>query len=583
MHGIYLLVQQDKAKQLFFDRVKMVFFDSMVKNLISVAAVITIVLTACGPLKPEAEKKSPPNFIVIYTDEMQFSDLGCYGGEIPTPNIDQLASEGILFTNAYTVASMCTPSRYSVLAGQFPGRCTAPSFKKENPIGQPYNIAWNSWITADKKTLPRVLSENGFVTGMAGKWHVGRISDKTVLPAFLPDEDLDHPDIQAKLTEEQSVYQGLVETQGGFDEASSVVWENYDGHSLKAMRFHNFPWMVKGALTFLEKHKRSSKPFFLYFAPTAVHGPNHVADLSKDMTYTPGGRDTTLQGLSIDVTSLNEQLSLADPKTRHRYTGMAQTDHAVRLIREKLADTGLDHNTVIVFISDHNVEPGKATSFEKGIRVPMIIYWPGMMPGRISKSLVQNIDIYPTILEAAGIELPEDYKLDGVSMLPIISDPNTSTRDFIFSENGYTRSVSDGTYKYIALRYPGPLIRKMESGELDHVPSYVKAWPQPHSALAMNGFPHYFDQDQLYNLKDDPYEQHNLYETMSSSGELTLLVDALENHLQSFDYPFDLARIPFMETVEYRELTKKNLAFDLLSIPWLRRDHGFILWPPEQE
>ena len=550
-------------------------------NLLATAILFT--LTACGPDAEKKVRNETPNFIVIFTDEMQFSDLGCYGGDIPTPNIDRLASEGILFSNVYTPASMCTPSRYAILTGQFPGRCSAPSFARENPANQPYNIAWNSWITADKKTLPRVLSENGFVTGMAGKWHIGRVPEGTILPKFQPDEALDNPETEAKLIEQQSVYQGLVESLGGFDDAASVVWGNYDGHRLKALSFHNFPWMVSGALSFIEKQRESDKPFFLYFAPTAVHGPNHVADLLQDVSFTPGGRDTTLLGLKIDIPALQEQLSQVDPKTRHRYAGVAQTDHVVGLIRDKLSESGLTENTVIIYMADHNIEPGKATSFEKGIHVPMIIYWPDRTSGSISKALVQNTDIYPTILEAAGIELPDDHILDGVSILPIISNPDQATRDFIFAENGYTRSVSDGTYKYIALRYPEMLIKKMESGEIDYVPSYVKAWPQPHSAIAMNGFPCYFDQDQAYNLEDDPYEQENLYSQMRDSEELRVLKAALEEHLESFAHPFDLTQIPFLETEEYRKLTEKNLAFDLLSIPWLSRDHGFIIWPPEED
>lgn len=545
--------------------------------------VLIITLTACGPDAEKKENGEIPNFVLIYTDEMQFSDLGCYGGDIPTPHLDSLASAGILFSNAYTTASMCTPSRYSVLTGQFPGRCSAPSFARENPADQPCNIAWNSWITAEKKTLPRVLSENGFITGMAGKWHVGRVPEGTVLPEFLPDEDLNDPETESKLVEQQSVYQELVKHLGGFDEAASVVWGNNDGHRLKALQFHNFPWMVKGALTFIGKHQAGDRPFFLYFAPTAVHGPNHVADLLKDVSYTPGGRDTTLYGLQIDIPALQERLSRVDPETRHRYAGMAQTDHAVGLIREKLAESGLEENTVIIFMADHNIEPGKATSYEKGIHVPMIICWPGQTSGSTRRALVQNTDVYPTILEAAGIELPADYRLDGVSLLPVMDDPDPSTRDFIFSENGYTRSVSDGTYKYIALRFPEMLIDEMESGEIDYVPSYVKAWPQAHSAIAMHAYPGYFDQDQLYHLTNDPYEQENLYNTMRDSDKLKVLKAALEAHLESFDHPFDLTQIPFLETGEYRELTGKNLEFDLSSIPWLSRDHGFITWPPEQE
>jgi arylsulfatase A-like enzyme len=548
------------------------------------SALMLVILTACGIDAGKKDRSETPNFIIIYTDEMQFSDLGCYGGAIPTPNIDRLASEGILFTNAYTPASMCTPSRYAVLTGQFPGRCSAPTFARENPPDQPYNIAWNSWITADKKTIPRVLSEHGFVTGMAGKWHIGRVPEGTELPGFDPDEALDNPETEAKLIEQQSVYQGLVESLGGFDEAASVVWGNNDGHQLTALHFHNFPWMVKGALTFIEKQKEGGKPFFLYFAPTAVHGPNHVADLSKDVSFTPGGRDTTLLGLKIDIPVLQEQLSKVDRNARHRYAGIAQTDHVVGLISEKLAASDLAENTVIIFMADHNIEPGKATSFEKGIHVPMIIFWPHRTKGGVSKALVQNTDIFPTILEAAGIDLPNDHMLDGVSLLPIISDPDHRTiRDFIFAENGYTRSVSDGTYKYIALRYPEVLIEKMESGEIDYVPSYVRAWPQAHSAIAMNCFPCYFDQDQVYNLKNDPYEQENLYDQMRDAEELKVLITALEAHLESFDHPFNLTQIPFLETEEYRKLTEKNLEFDLFSIPWLSRDHGFIQWPPKED
>ena len=554
-------------------------FMNRILPILFIAALFS--LTTCGTAEQKKKQNGVPNFLVIFTDEMQLSDLGCYGGDIPTPNIDRLASGGLLFSNAYTPASMCTPSRYAVLTGQFPGRCSAPSFAEQNPAHEPYNIAWNSWITADKLTLPRVLSENGFITGMAGKYHIGQVPEGTELPRFQRDEALDNPETNTKLIEQQSVYQGLVERLGGFNEARSVVWGNYDGHRLHALSFHNFPWMTKGALSFLEGQKDGVKPFFLYFAPTAVHGPNHVEDLSRDITYTPGGRDLTLTSLNIDIAALQEQLSQVDPNTRHRYAGMAQTDHSVGLLLEKLEETGLAENTVIMFMADHNIEPGKATSFEKGIHVPMIVYWPGKTNGYVSESLVQNTDVYPTILEAAGIALPEDHILDGVSMMPIIADASRSTRKFIFAENGYTRSVSDGTYKYVALRYPESLIEKMKSGEIDYVPSYVKSWPQHHSAIAIHGFPCYFDQDQVYNLKDDPYEQKNLYAEMQDSEELKILVNALQEHLKTFNHPFDLARIPFLETEDYRKLTRKNFEFDLLSIPWLSRDHGFINWPPE--
>jgi len=558
-------------------------YKSWFKPHILLSIGLILILSGCDLKTTQSAETGNTNFIVIYTDEMQFSDLGCYGGKIPTPNIDRLAAEGMLFNCAYTTASMCTPSRYSVLTGQFPGRCSAPSFIDENPINEPYNIAWNSWITLDKRTLPRVLSENGFVTGMAGKWHVSEVPEGTTIPGFHQNDQLDDPEVDQKLKDQQHTYQQLVKQLGGFDYAASVVWSNYDSHTIKALQFHNFPWMAKGAIGFIEQQKESDRPFFLYLAPTAVHGPNHMEDLSRDVTFTPGGRDHSVTKWQIDVPSLQNKIAELPEKETHRYAGMVQTDHLVGLLRQKLDESGFAENTVIIFMADHNIEPGKATSFEKGIHVPLIIYWPGQASGINSEALVQNTDIYPTILEAAGIPLPENYPLDGESMTPIIKDPRQSTRRYIFAENGYTRSAYNGKYKYIALRFPKSQRENMRSGETDHAPSYVKNWPQAHSAIAMNFFPAYFDQDQLYNLENDPFEQDNICEAMTETDELKDLKDALRNHLTTFKHPFTLHQIPFMQTDEYRRLAEKNLAFDIYSIPWLNRDHGEIIWPPKEE
>jgi arylsulfatase A-like enzyme len=262
---------------------------------------------------------------------------------------------------------------------------------------------------------------------------------------------------------------------------------------------------------------------------------------------------------------------------------MAQTDHLVGLVREKLDEKGLSDRTVIIFMADHNIEPGKATSFEKGIHVPLIVYWPGHSPGSVTDALVQNLDIYPTILEAAGISPDPEYPLDGYSIFPVIEDPTRTVRNWVFSENGYTRSVSDGKLKYIALRYPGSLVEQMQNRAVDHAPSYVKAWPQAHSAIAMQFFPAYFDQDQLYDLESDPYEQENLYREMADSEKVNEMKIQLTGHLESFSHPFPLEPDPFMNSPAYRELTGKNLAFDIYTIPWLNRDHGEMVWPPENK
>ena len=184
--------------------------------------------------------------------------------------------------------------------------------------------------------------------------------------------------------------------------------------------------------------------------------------------------------------------------------------------------------------------------------------------------------------KGAGIPLPENYPLDGESMIPIINDPKQSIRKYIFAENGYARSVCDGKYKYIALRFPQSQIDLMKNEETDHVPSYVQKWPQAHSAIAMQFFPAYFDQDHFYDLNSDPYEQDNIYKAMSETDELKNLKNVLQNHLATFNHPFDLDQIPFLQTEDYQNLSNKNLEFDIYSIPWLYRDHGELIWPPKE-
>jgi arylsulfatase A-like enzyme len=536
--------------------------------------------TACsGPLRETPPRR--PNFIVFFTDELQHSDLGAYGGRIPTPEFDWLAREGMRFDRAYSAASMCTPSRYALLTGQFPGRCTSAGFMQGNPVSEPYSIAWNTWLPAGAETLPRVLSRHGYFTGMVGKWHVGEVPDGLAMPGFGPGEDPRDPEVQQRLALQQQIHRRLVCEYGGFDFASSVVWANYDNHPLPALQHHNFPWLSKGAMAFLDSASRQDKPFFLYFTPTAIHGPNHVEDLDRDVRFTPGGFDGDLVRYMPDTARIRREIRDIPASAAHRWVGMAQMDYQLYLIREKLLELGIDDNTVILFMSDHNIEPGKATSYEKGIHIPMILHWPGRTTGSVNHALVQTVDVFPGILQAAGIPMPEGHIADGISFLPLLENPDRSLRQYLFAENGYTRSVTDGRYKYIALRYPESLISAMESGTLRHVPSYVKAWPQAHSAIAMQSYPHYFDQDQLYDLQSDPYELHNLADDTSYHSVMAELRSALEGHLGTFGHPFPLAPIPFLQSDEYRELCRINLQYDLGNIPWLGRDHGSLSWPPE--
>ncbi len=547
------------------------------KSITGIGITILAVISGCSSNKSN-HQEIRPNIILMFTDELQFSDIGTYGGDIPTPEIDALASQGIKFTKAYTTASMCTPSRFSVLTGLYPGKCQAETFIKANPINQPYNIAWNTWITPELSTIPKILSQNGYITGMAGKWHVGHLPDSIQLPELQPDDDPDNAEVEKKLQIRQAAYKRQVKKDAGFDYTSSVLWENFDNLPIKSLRFHNFPWITQGAIQFLESQASSKKPFFLYLTPTAIHGPNHVEDLEKDKSYTPDGKKADVLKYSIDEQKLKDVLDSIPGNIAHRYAGISNIDHQLKLIRQKLHEIGEEENTIIIFMSDHNIEPGKATSYEKGIHIPMIIYWPGRTNGTQTDAIVSSIDIFPTILKIANIP-NDELKLDGKSFYDVLTNSNAEGRKYVFSENGYTRSISDGRYKYIALRYPDHLITSMQNNKIDHAPSYVGRWPQAHSAIAIHGFPNYFDQNQLYDLNEDPYEQHNIYH---EKIDIALFMKGeLQKHLSQFQHPYALEDIEYLESADFQSKCDVNRAWDLDNIPWLRRDHGVFHWPPK--
>jgi len=544
-----------------------------VKNLLPFGALMPAIWMSCGQTQ-NTEKAAKPNIVIIFSDELQFDDISAYGGSISTPNIDYLAQNGVQFNQAYTTASMSTPSRFSLLTGQMPSRCIAESYVEKNPDNEPANTEWNTWIVPQNITIPRLLSSNGYNTGIAGKWHLGDIpSDKW---PYIDDKlDLVSEELNLQLKNRQAFIEQQVKKNGGFDHAASIVWDNNDMHPVKALRFHNFGWMNKGALEFIDSAAGKDKPFFLYFTPTSIHGPNHVESLDADKSFTPDGKDAQIQKYNINDKALKDSLNHLKGKNKHRVAGMVNLDFSVKLIIEKLKEKGIWDNTIVILIADHNIEPGKATCYAKGIRVPMIIKSiSNMQKGLKCNSLVQTVDILPTICEWTGIELPKNHIIDGLSLLPVLKNVRSNIRKYIFTESGYSRSISNEIFQYIALRFPSKYIDMMTNKKMNHVPSYVGEWPQGQSAIAIHSFPCYFDQNQLYNLQTDKKEQVNIYLDDTYKAVRDSMKNELTKNLASFRYKFNLDDIPFLNSLEYKNLQKTNRAYDLKSIPWFIQDHG---------
>ncbi len=545
-------------------------------------AALLLLAAACRSQAPQPQAEPPrPNIVVIFSDELAPEFLGAYGGSFPTPNLDRLASEGLRFTRAYSAAPMCTPSRFGLLTGTYPGRSTDPAFLADFPRTGPYSIAWNTNLTPGTITLPRVLSQAGYVTGMAGKWHLGRMPEGVTLPPLEADADPTDPAVEAKLRERQRIVRKRIREEGGFDDVRSASWGNFDGFPVKALAIHNFPWITRGAVGFIEDQADSDAPFFLYVATTAVHGPYHPDELDRDPRNTLEGREEGVADYALDADEVREALSGVPEHRRHKYAGMVSLDHHVGVILDTLEAQGLVDDTIVVFMADHNTEPGKATVYEKGSVVPMLVRWPGTVaPGAVTDALVQGVDVLPTLVEVAGAAMPPG-PVDGVTMLPVWRDPRAAVRDHVYLESGYARAVTDGDFKYVAVRYPEPVIARLEQGPTAFAPNHLDTHKQGHSQIAIEHYPGYFDPDQLYDLRADPYEQRNIARNPAHAETLQALKQILEAQLKAFDHPYDLAEIPFLHSDDYRKMAERTRAIGTDYIEWLPRDHGRIVWPPE--
>ena len=156
-----------------------------------------------------------------------------------------------------------------------------------------------------------------------------------------------------------------------------------------------------------------------------MHGPHHAEVFDRDLTYTPAGKLDNITQYGLDPATMKSKLRDIPSWETHRYTGMSCLDNHVGIIMQKLRDLKIDKNTLVIYMADHNIEPGKATCYERGFKVPLIVKWPGQItPESKNETLVQSVDIFPTLLEIAGINLTAAPVTDGSSILPLFYDKN---------------------------------------------------------------------------------------------------------------------------------------------------------------
>ena len=336
-----------------------------------------------------AAESSKPNVILIMTDDQGYGDLSCHGNPIlKTPNIDQLHAESVRFTD-FHVSSFCTPTRAALMTGRYPGR-----------TGAYRTSSGRTMLHTDEKTIANVFSNGGYVTGMVGKWHLG--------------------DNAPHRPQDRGFQDVVWHRCGGIGQASDF-WGNdyFDDTYERNGKFEKFEgyctdvWFAE-SLRFIKENK--DKPFFLYLAPNAPHGPYRV-----DKKWSDPYR------------------GLADWGRGPEFYGMvANIDHNLGLLREQLETLGLAENTILIFMTDNGTANGakfegltseavkgfnagmrgkKSSIYEGGHRVPFFIHWPkgGLVGGRDIPSVSAHIDVMPTLAELCGMTVPESQKINGIS------------------------------------------------------------------------------------------------------------------------------------------------------------------------
>ena len=522
---------------------------------------ILVLFTTLFSCKSEQQIPSPepPNIIFFIADDMypeMFNTRPEGKGKNLTPNLDRLATEGVFMTQQRVASTVCTPSRYNCLTGNYASRATNRRFVENTRKNEGQTaVQFNSHITPGKeKTIGHYLQELGYKTGFVGKNHVvespSQISDEQK-----PDlhADPNDPEVKAELERRHTSLQEDIKNCG-FDFADNLYHNNPNWLGIKALASHNMDWIAEGGLRFLDTYKE--EPTFLYFATTLPHGP-----LNPENSYEADPRITAKGYLNapLDVLPPRETLSkrIKEAGLEGRsVTNLLWLDDALGALLAKLEETGKIDNTHIVFFTDHG-QHNKGTLYNGGIHSQSIIWRSSGFPcGSTNGAVVSNVDFLPTLLDFAGYENPDSI-CDGRSFKATLEGEAFIGRESSYHEIGFSRAVVKGNVKYLALNYPEYAqnasleqrtkilddyneLRRSFGGQAINLDPTL---PYGHLELFPGGGgaeratfgkkPAFFDSDQLYNLDTDPEEQVNLAKDPNFAEKLAEMQKELQKYLRT--------------------------------------------------
>jgi arylsulfatase A-like enzyme len=369
-----------------------------------------------------------PNIVLIFIDDMGYGDIGPFGGDIPTPNLDRLAAEGRKFTNFTVTSAVCSASRSALMTGCYHRRVGI-----SGALGPKANIG----LHPDEETIAEVVKKKGYATACFGKWHLGSHTE------FLPlNQGFDeyfglpysndmwpmHPELVGLPADNprKSIYPPLHLIEGSTWQEEVVTGERQKNLTT---------WYTERAIKFIEANK--DKPFFLYLPHTMVHVPLYVSDKFAGKSG---------KGIFGDV--------------------VMEVDWSVGEIMGTLRRLKLDNNTLVIFTSDNGpwlsygnhagsagpLREGKGTSFEGGVREPTLFWMPGKIPANTTcDQLASTIDVLPTVAHLVGAPLPEK-KIAGKDIRPLMfGEPNAKSPHEAFAVyyNRQLQAVRDTRWKLV--------------------------------------------------------------------------------------------------------------------------------------
>jgi len=405
-----------------------------------------------------------PNIVLFVIDDLGYAELGCQGNtDIPTPNIDQLAENGIRFTQAYVANSYCSPSRAGLMTGRYPNRFGYNS----NIVGH-QNEDPNLGLPMEETTLAEHLLEAGYVSAAIGKWHLGATAKfhpfRQGFDEFFGFMHEGHYYVPPPYQGVHTMMRRRVLPGGG-----SGRWASKDGKTIYSTHMgHNEPdydannpilrgsqpveessyltdAITRESVNFIERN--DDKPFFLYVAYNAVHSPLQASD-----AY------------------MARFSHIKDVHRRIFAAMLANVDESVGEIVQTLREQGMEDNTLIVFLSDNGgptreltssnlpLRGGKGSYYEGGIRVPFIMQWKEQLPqGEVYEKPIIALDLFPTIAAAAK-KPADDLELDGVNLLPYLTAHHAGDpHEFLFWSFNHKFALRQGDWK---------IVRNQKSGKV---------------------------------------------------------------------------------------------------------------------